>query len=796
MVRLSYLLALACSTSWSVVAVAQTADRSQGLKAGAASQDNVSSATPTAAPSPPADQTDVVVTAQRRSEKLGDVPLSLTVATGEQLAAAHVTTPGDLEKLVPGFTYQRSSYGVPVYTIRGIGFLDTALGVPPTVSIYVDQVPLAFSPMAAGAALDVERVEVLKGPQGTLFGQNSTGGAINYVAAKPTDIFAAGGDLSYGRFNTLEAQGYASGPLTGTLKARFALRTEQSGDWQYSYTRHDTLGARHFTTGRLLLDWDGGNFGRWELNLNGWRDTSDTQAAQYFGYQPSNPAGADPVPAQILTNYPLAPRNARAADWNSTLDGKLKRDDWFYQVALRGDIPISDAISLSSITQWSDYRTDAPDDPDGVNFPNLQIFKSGKLQSLSQEVRLLGRTRGNELRWMVGGSYQYGNVVDEEGDTDATNPLINTVDSFFGIRLNGVIHDNKQKIDTYAAFGSLDYKLTDTLLVQGSVRYTDSHTVFRGCTFDDGLGGLASILNVIGSLIGIPANAVPGGCATYDSAARDRLPIYRIPLREHNVSWRGGLSWKPDAGSLLYANVTQGYKAGSFPTIAATDAVLFAPAKQEKVIAYEAGFRTSLLRGAVQLSGAVFHYDYSDKQVLGLTRTIFGNFPKLVNIPKSRVNGAEFDATLRPMRGLSMTGGISYVDSKVTSSLLASNALGAVIDLRGESFPNTPKWQMTGDVQYEFPLSAALQGYVGANGQYRTSAQAGFGRLPTFIIPNYGTLDVRAGVKGFNHRWYAEVWGRNVTNTLYWNNIAKLIDTYSRTTGLPVTYGVRAGFSF
>src|SRR5213079_580951 len=117
--------------------------------------------------------------------RLGDVPLSITAATADQLAKAGVNNPADLEKVVPGFTYQPSSFGTPVFTIRGIGFFDTAVAVAPAVTVYVDQVPLPYLAMTQGASLDLERVEVLKGPQGTLFGQNSTGGAINYIAAKP-----------------------------------------------------------------------------------------------------------------------------------------------------------------------------------------------------------------------------------------------------------------------------------------------------------------------------------------------------------------------------------------------------------------------------------------------------------------------------------------------------------------------------------------------------------------------------------------------------------------------------------
>lgn len=766
---------LMASASWSVAAQAQTGESTAQAPQEATRGD------------------EIIVTAQRRSEKLSDVPISITVATGEQLESEGVFSPGDLEKLVPGFTYQRSSYGVPVYTIRGVGFLDTALGVAPTVSIYVDQVPMPFSPMAAGAALDLERVEVLKGPQGTLFGQNSTGGAINYIAAKPKDHFEAGGDVSIGRFTSVEAQAYVSGPLSETLGARLAVRTEQSGDWQKSYTRDATLGERHFTTGRLLLDWNPSDSVRLEFNVNGWRDTSDTQAAQFFGYQPTQVPPSNPLPEPVLSVYPLAPRNARAAEWNAALDGRLKRDDSYYQLALRGEADLSHAATLYSITAYSDYKIDAVNDPDGVNFPSLQIFKKGKLETFNQELRVAGSAAGDRLSWMIGGSYQYAEIVDNETIGDAQNPYTATNDTIFGFDIQDFRLSNTQKVDTWAAFGSLDFKLTDTLTAQASLRYTDEKRIFRGCTFDTD-GSSYQVFNVLGSLVGIPPVTSPGQCGTIDAANAQRLPIYEIPLHEDNLSWRVGLSWKPGADSLLYANVTQGYKGGSFPTISASDVSVLSPAKQESLLAYEAGFRTALAGQAVQLSGAVFYYDYSDKQVLGLLQTIFGNLPKLVNIPKSEVTGAELELTLRPAGGLRITTGLTYVDSKVTSSLILSNPSGQLADIRGESFPNTPKWQMNADIQYDFALSGSLNGYVGANGRYRTKAQAGFGRLPEFILKDYGTLDLRAGIEAADGRWKAEIWGRNVTNTLYWNNIAKLTDTYSRTTGMPVTYGFRLGF--
>jgi len=736
---------------------------------------------------------EIIVTAQRRDERLADVPLSITAASGEQLKAQGVTSPADLEKIAPGFTFQRSSYGVPVYSIRGVGFLDTALGVPPTVSVYVDQVPIAFSAMTLGASLDLERVEILKGPQGTLYGQNSTGGLVNYIAAKPTSDFHAGGEVTVGRFSQVDVEGYVSGPITSTLRARLAVRSEQRGDWQESYTRDDSLGERHFSTGRFLLDWEPNDFGSFEFGLTGWRDTSDTQAAQFFGFEPTS--NTIPEPAQVLTNYPLAPRDPRAADWNPALDGQLRNDNWYYQIYVRGNFELGPDTALSLISTFSDYKADYNVDPDGVTLRNIELNKYGKLQSFFNEARLSGGA-GSRIAWMVGASIQADEIVDNEVAippfTASNAQPIPFLPRFISFRNN-----NTQKAEILAGFGSLDVKVTDTLTAQASARYTDQNRRFTGCGYDNGDGINALLANFLGSLVGVPQNAVAGGCYTFDPVRQERLPIYNLDLNEDNVSWRASLNWKPTADTLLYANVTKGYKAGSFPTVAAITLQEYIPARQEELLAYEAGFRAELIDRVVQVSGAVFRYDYRDKQVLGLfDNAVFGKRPVLTNIPESRVNGAEVQATLTPVGGLNVTAGATYVDSKVTAPFTALvNALGQQIDIEGEPFPNSPKWQLTADAQYDFPVGDGLNGFVGGSAYHRSSASAGFGRIPQFVIPAYTVLDLRAGVES-DAGWRAEIWGRNVTNELYWNNIAKLADTFSRTTGMPATYGIRVSYDY
>jgi outer membrane receptor protein involved in Fe transport len=215
---------------------------------------------------------EIVVTAQKREENINEVGMSIQAATGEKLNELGIVDTSDLYKVVTGFNSNVTYYGTQIYTIRGVGFQDTALASSPTVSVYLDEMPLQFAAMTQGLIVDLQRVEVLKGPQGTLFGQNATGGAVNYVANKPTEVFEAGLDASYGRFNTLDLEGFLSGPISETLSYRVAARSIQSGAWQKSYTRDmdlppdpywtdngrsyaldDEAGDQDFLSGRLTL---------------------------------------------------------------------------------------------------------------------------------------------------------------------------------------------------------------------------------------------------------------------------------------------------------------------------------------------------------------------------------------------------------------------------------------------------------------------------------------------------------------------------------------------------------------
>lgn len=199
---------------------------------------------------------EIVVTANKRSERLNKVGLTVTAISGQDLAERRITTLSNIAAVVPGLAFAQSNGNTPILTLRGVGFNSDALGSYPAVAVYSDQIPLPFPVLASHAAYDLERIEVLKGPQGTLFGENSTGGAINFIAAKPTPTAEAGGDISYGRFNDVQGNAYLSGPISDTLRARIAGNFDNADGWQISNSRpYDRNGKISYGAGRLILDW-------------------------------------------------------------------------------------------------------------------------------------------------------------------------------------------------------------------------------------------------------------------------------------------------------------------------------------------------------------------------------------------------------------------------------------------------------------------------------------------------------------------------------------------------------------
>lgn len=737
---------------------------------------------------------EIIVTAQKRSERLSDVPIAITAASGDQLAKQGITSPAMLDRIAPGFIFQQSHYGTPLFALRGVSFFDSSIGGSPAVSVYVDQVPLPYTIMTRGVSLDVERVEVLKGPQGTLFGQSSTGGAINYIAAKPTEDTKAGFSLTGGRFNEVSAEAFVSGKIAETLTARIAGRYEYRDGWQKPDLRNDAqfgqsasarMGKRRFYSGRLLVDWAPSDRFKVEFAATGWHDGSEPQASHYIGFGPVAPL--NPLNAAIYAAFQAnvaTPNNPRLAGWDP--NRKFGIDDDFYQLSMRADYELSDAVTLSSITAYSHLKDSTSLDPDGLAYNSFVLVRDSSIKSFFQELRLAGEA--GPINWMIAGNYAY-----DHSNEIQTNILGTTNTSVGPFTFNSNQPRNDQRAKTYAVFGNLTYKLTPELDIQGSARYTKQNRDFKGCMADPGNGQIAGVFSALFGIAG-----VPGECITQTSPGV-LLGEVRSSLNEDNVSFRGIINWHPNRDTLLYASVSRGYKPGSYSVLPGVFATQFDPVTQESVTSYEAGFRVSALNRRLSLDGAVFIADYKDKQVLGTTPIPpFGNLPRLVNIPKSRINGAELQATLRPVSGLRITAGGGYYDTKVQQDPGGAviDAFGRPTSFVGDALPATPKWQITGDAEYGTDVSANVRAFVGGGLTYHSSAFSVFGENPELLLPAYTIYDARIGIEAADSSWRAQLWGRNLTNKFYYLSIQHGTDAISGITGMPATYGITLSYRY
>ena len=731
----------------------------------------------------PAGLEEVIVTAQKREQSINSVGLSIQAIDSRQLQDLNIRGPQDLVKIVPGLTFTPSPYATPVYTLRGVGLYDSGLASAPSVMVYIDEVPLPYPMMTKGAGLDIERVEVLKGPQGTLFGGSSTGGAINYIAAKPTRDFQAGTLVSGSHFGQVDAEGFVSGPLTDKLTARLAVRAEEGGAWQESTSRNDSLGDAGFFTSRLLLDYEATDRVQLSLNLNGYIDRSDPTAPSLIKVAPFNPALVAPG---FTSSVPA--RDARDADWPA---GQPSQDNTFFQSALRAEVAVAEDVTLTSISSFQRVDVDQHLPFSGTPLPYQNIRGSGHVAAFDQEVRLAGQS-GN-LNWLAGLSYEH---VDSEDVLNYDQTLVTNRQPIPSIpAYHDVATNVSQRSETYAAFANLDYQITEAFSVRGGLRFTDDRKDGRACGYDpapeDGLGTLFEALQfaVKGSFVPV----LPGDCLSLDSQFNPAS--VRLRLDQDNVSWRGGMDYRLEAGTLLYLTVSRGYKAGILPNVAASRTAQYDPAIQEKLDAYEVGVKAPLFDNRLQLNGAAFYYDYTDKQIRGtVLDPVFGKLEKEINIPASRVAGVEAQLIARPITGLTLSLGATYLDSTVTDDFETFNSDGALLNANGSQLPFTPKVQAVADGEFNWSVGGPLQAFIGGNLTYHSEDNSSLatGAVPAseFEIRPYAVADFRAGVQSDDERWRLGLWVTNAFDKVHWNTVFRTIDDYFRYQARPRTFGL------
>ena len=773
---------------------------------------------------------EIVVTAQKREEAINDVPIAISAFSGKDLEALGVTDTRDLNNLVPGFSYGESGYNTPVYSLRGVGFNEASQTASATVGVYVDEINLPFAIMSKGANLDIERLEVLKGPQGTLYGRNTTGGAINYIAKKPTDHFETGLDVSLARFLTTDAEGYVSGPLSGTIKARFAVRDIRSQHgWQHSNTRPgDRLGKQDKQSGRLILDWQAADSLSLAFTLSGWNDASEPQAPQAIGVRIQNAILGDAFGlttgdrnnglAPSVRNYPYIPRNTQdpqLADWSPDLDFQLH--DRFWSGAVRADWDATDVSRLTFLTTLQKFRSDNSTIPQsGLGETSGERSIDADTDAYNAELRYSG-TSGDTIDYVTGVFFSHDHVTEVQ---DIYAGSISTVFPTPGTQVRDILtgllgpdvplplvgnllidrglFTGDQKATSYAAFGQVGWKFADAFKLDVGLRYTTEMRDFIGCTKDSpnntqGLG-LAPFIDVISLAQGGNGNARPGDCIPLDA---ERNPgEYRGSLDQDNLSGRLGLDWTPSEDLLLYASVSRGYKSGSFPVLSASDQSQYKPVSQERLDAYEIGNKWTLLDGGAQLNGAAFYYNYRDKQLLGNQDDfVFGPLPVLVNAPKSRVIGAELDGRINPLQGLFLAVSVAYLNTEVLK-FVGTNENAEPVDFAGNRFNFAPEWSYTLLANYVRPVTQNYEVSIGGDMSFKGDTNSSLGQEPEYRHPSYYLFNARLGFGPHDSTWDIGIFGRNLANEVTTISIQKASDPFARYVGLPRTYGVTASWRF
>ncbi|MCI4644601.1 MAG: TonB-dependent receptor [Hyphomonadaceae bacterium] len=791
----------------------------------------------------------VTVTAQKREESINEVPMAIAAFSGDDLDILGLADTRDLASLVPGLTFAQSSSSAPIYTLRGVGFNSPDLAATSPVGVYIDEASFAYPYMSKGLAFDVERVEVLKGPQGTLYGRNTTGGLINYITNKPTDEFEAYAKANVGNYDSYGLEAVLSGPLSDTLSARAAFKYVQSDEgWQESISRPGVRnGDVDRWAGRLTLLFTPNERLDATLSVNVWQDNSDAQAGQPIQYNPEvftdeneaqalaifggafppGTTGQEIVEALYvqpgISDNVLSNPSATDADWASPFQPgawpgttfqyarpETGIDSEMVSVTGRIDYDLTDTLTFTSITNYASLDRDDVTDRGGTQFELLTVRALGEVDSFSQEFRLTGSAYQDQLEYIIGAYYSDDDLVDTTQVWAGQWSTLNRLRLLASLgaqgagapadvvaEIQGGFRDfenfSNQSSETTAVFGQLSYQLTDAVKLTGGLRYTNDESTFQGCSRD--LNGDENVYQTWDVLFGTSHTA--GECVTFLADFSGFLPPEGASrsLEEDNVSARLSVDWQATEDALLYASVSRGFKSGGFPNLSAFSEVQYEPTTQEELMAYEVGAKLSPA-DSLQINASAYFYDYTDKQLFGtVLDPIFTTLTRLVNIPESEVYGAELDVTWVPVEDVYLKLGGSYLKTEI-NEYVGFNSFGAPVDFAGYEFAYSPEWQFNALATKRFDLSDNLEGRATLDISHSSEQQADFQGLDELKIDSYTLLGGRLALSPKDERWEVAVFGRNLTDEYYWTNVGTRTDTTIRWAGMPRTYGLEVTFNY
>ncbi len=743
---------------------------------------------------------EVVVTAQKREENIQDVPMVVTAVSGQLLQDTGVRDIKDLTILTPGLIVTSTANETSTTArIRGVGTVGDNIGLESSVGVMVDEVYRPRNGVGFGDLGELERIEVLKGPQGTLFGKNTSAGVINVKTAEPK--FDFGGSLEAVGGNRGIAEG--SMTFTGPLVA-----DKLAGRIFYGYRQHDGYldvnaraprqskddGTRDVNTARGQLLWRPAD----DLKVRLIADWSERNEVCCLGVQYRNGPSAAIVGA--ISGGGIA-NPARPFARRAYSNRETNQDIRDYGASAQVDWDAPGGATLTSVTAWRHWEADLGQDSDFSGAAMLYRDSgstANAFETLTQELRLAGEN--GRLKWLVGGFY-----ADE--DLDSINSLLydSQFELYYSLALsagmapalvptllgrapgtsyatsNGSSDTYGQNSKSWALFTNNTVSITDKFDIGFGLRYTnekkdlDSHYTNLGTAASPPGVGCATARARFAVVSGaLPAAALPSfyglGCATFADPAFNNVTT-KQSIDEGEWSGTAKLMYHFTDDVMTYASYARGYKAGGFnldrerigspvSPLAAVDAdTAFG---SETVNSYELGMKTTWLGNSLALNGAVFYQEYQGFQLNTFTGLQF----VVASIPEVTSQGVDFDFLwYTPAEGLTLQGGLTYAETEYGNFNAA--AAGVQPALPGNQMSFAPKWSGGVSATFEHPLNGKLKWRMNVGAKYMSDYNTGSDLNPLKKQDAYALVDARIGIGSQNDLWALELWGKNITNEEY-----------------------------
>ncbi len=714
----------------------------------------------------------IIVTARRREEDLQETPISITVFPSEAMEDRSMRDLSDLSDFTPNMDFtnmsvQGGSSSDAIVYIRGIGQISTALFSDPGVGIYVDGVYLARAQGAVLDLLDLERAEVLRGPQGTLFGKNTIGGAINLVTRKPDATFDGDLSLGVGSFDRVDGKLRANGPLAEKTYGSLALASTSSdgigkslatGAEYYDDNRDSgRLALRFVPRDQVTVDWTV-DYTREREHAVDWSLLFLDHSVPILDFynRVTGAAGFTTYSEEFITGDPLTTFSTDENFSNGDVWGTSVSVDW----NLGG-------VDLRSITSYRELDYDVSFDLDGA--PIRYGFRptTTTQDQLSQEFQLLGLAAGDRLAWVAGALYftedshetshgeLFGGLFEaleaapgpvfappglpdflcNPGPPPPGLPCFGGAGNPFNFAF--LIDPDQRDFDdlsttSYAVFGEGTYQVGEKVSVTAGLRYTREDKDYR-------------------------LRSVPGPASF--------LPPVELFNEDtwDAVTPRFSLAYQARPEALLYASVSNGFKSGGFNGLrGGSAATLLAPFDPERVWTYEAGFKTDWLERRLRLNGALFFNDYTDLQLTAAVTVANQPATLIENAGKSEVKGFELELQAEPGKGWLVDLGIGYVDAEFTE--LDASVLGVSLD---GTIPKTPEWSVVFSPQYTVHRNDGGALILRADYSYKSKIFHDVGNTEEAAQEPYGLLNARASYLIPSGRWEVAVFGTNLTDESY-----------------------------